>query len=143
MPHLLHGLYLPLCYFLSQGAHIPHPAKQYYPPNINHSRCCFQPLCTECFVQLKRAEPTPTHLVSEPACCPFCQQENFGVTYAPPPWRTGIGTETSVSPAVSLRFIRISRSSLMRSHRCLHHDLLSIVATLVLPQTPVMDAGRV
>ncbi|KIM31024.1 hypothetical protein M408DRAFT_327926 [Serendipita vermifera MAFF 305830] len=67
----------------------------YYPPNINHSRCCFQAICTECFVQIKRNEPTPTHLVSEPACCPYCQQENFGITYAPPPWRTGLVSENA------------------------------------------------
>jgi hypothetical protein len=32
-------------------------------------------------------------MVSEPACCPFCVQENFGVVYTPPAWRTGIGSE--------------------------------------------------
>ncbi|KIO17863.1 hypothetical protein M407DRAFT_48571, partial [Tulasnella calospora MUT 4182] len=65
----------------------------YYPPNINQSRCCDQPICTECFVQIKRAEPTPTHLESEPACCPYCVQSNFGVVYKPPSWRTGIGSD--------------------------------------------------
>ncbi|KAF8911135.1 hypothetical protein CPB84DRAFT_1842387 [Gymnopilus junonius] len=65
----------------------------YYPPNINHSRCCDQAICTECFVQIKRAEPTATHLVSEPAACPYCVQENFGVVYNPPPWRAGLGSE--------------------------------------------------
>ncbi|KAF8491946.1 hypothetical protein JB92DRAFT_1256198 [Gautieria morchelliformis] len=62
----------------------------YYPSNINRSRCCDQAICTECFVQIKRAEPTTTHLVSEPASCPYCVQENFGVTYNPPPWRIGL-----------------------------------------------------
>jgi hypothetical protein len=66
----------------------------YYPPNINHSRCCDQAICTECFVQIKRAEPTTTHLVSEPAACPYCVQENFGVVYTPPPWRAGLGSES-------------------------------------------------
>ncbi|KAJ3975626.1 hypothetical protein EV361DRAFT_472684 [Lentinula raphanica] len=70
----------------------------YYPPNINHSRCCDQAICTECFVQIKRSEPTTTHLVSEPAACPYCVQENFGVVYTPPPWRAGIGSEGSPSP---------------------------------------------
>ncbi|KAJ6546504.1 zf-C3HC4 type zinc finger protein [Mycena vulgaris] len=65
----------------------------YYPPNINHSRCCDQAICTECFVQIKRSEPTTTHLVSEPAACPYCVQDNFGVVYSPPPWRAGIGSE--------------------------------------------------
>ncbi|THU99340.1 hypothetical protein K435DRAFT_964464 [Dendrothele bispora CBS 962.96] len=67
----------------------------YYPPNINHSRCCDQAICTECFVQIKRSEPTTTHLVSEPAACPYCVQESFGVVYTPPPWRAGIGSDGS------------------------------------------------
>jgi len=37
-------------------------------------------------------------MVSEPACCPFCVQENFGVVYTPPPWRTGIGSEGWAHP---------------------------------------------
>ncbi|KAL0071558.1 SNF1-interacting protein [Marasmius tenuissimus] len=69
----------------------------YYPPNINHSRCCAQAICTECFVQIKRSEPTTTHLVSEPAACPYCVQDNFGIVYSPPPWRAGIGSEGSSS----------------------------------------------
>ncbi|KAI1787908.1 hypothetical protein LXA43DRAFT_975080 [Ganoderma leucocontextum] len=69
----------------------------YYPPNINHSRCCDQAICTECFVQIKRVDPTATHLVSEPAACPYCVQENFGIVYTPPPWRTGMGSEGAVS----------------------------------------------
>lgn len=69
---------------------------QYYPPNINYSRCCEQAICTECFVQIKRAEPTTTHLVSEPAACPYCVQDNFGVVYTPPQWRAGIGADNQV-----------------------------------------------
>lgn len=46
-----------------------------------HTRCCDQPICTECFVQIKRAEPIPTHLESEPAACPFCMETNFGGVY--------------------------------------------------------------
>jgi hypothetical protein len=76
---------------------------QYYPPNINYSRCCEQPICTECFVQIKRAEPTPQHLESEPAACPYCVQEDFGVVYTPPKWRTGIGSEGGVSALWSCR----------------------------------------
>ncbi|CCL98947.1 uncharacterized protein FIBRA_00955 [Fibroporia radiculosa] len=71
----------------------------YYPPNINHSRCCDQAICTECFVQIKRAEPDPKHLVSEPASCPYCVQENFGVVYTPPTWRTGLGSEGATPPS--------------------------------------------
>ncbi|KAI7884880.1 hypothetical protein K492DRAFT_157777 [Lichtheimia hyalospora FSU 10163] len=54
----------------------------YYPANINYSRCCDQPLCTECFVQIKRPTETP----NTPATCPFCMQENFGIIYHPPAW---------------------------------------------------------
>ncbi|KAF8266597.1 hypothetical protein EI94DRAFT_1584820 [Lactarius quietus] len=72
----------------------------YYPSNINRSRCCDQAICTECFVQIKRTEPTVTHMVSEPACCPFCVQEHFGIIYTPPFWRTGIGCEGWPSPTL-------------------------------------------
>lgn len=82
-------------------AYLRNRISQYYPPNINFSRCCFQAICTECFVQIKRNEPTPTHLVSEPACCPYCQQESFGVTYAPPPWRTGLVSDNAVRLNIS------------------------------------------
>lgn len=71
----------------------------YYPPNINRSRCCDQAICTECFVQIKRSEPTTTHIVSEPAACPYCVQENFGVTYEPPSWRAGLVLGSSGSPS--------------------------------------------
>lgn len=88
---LVRPLLLPLVsYTLAEGALL-----QYYPPNINRSRCCDQAICTECFVQIKRAEPTTTHLVSEPASCPYCVQENFGVTYAPPVWRSGLMKDQS------------------------------------------------
>ncbi|KAJ7582820.1 hypothetical protein C8J56DRAFT_791635 [Mycena floridula] len=70
----------------------------YYPPNINHSRCCGQAICTECFVQIKRSEPTTTHLVSEPAACPYCVQDNFGIVYNPPSWRAGLGSDGTNSP---------------------------------------------
>ncbi|KAL2172727.1 hypothetical protein VTG60DRAFT_4173 [Thermothelomyces hinnuleus] len=78
-----------------------------YPPYLNHTRCCNQPICSECFVQIKRPDPhfpeghnenDPNHnpeesaclLVSEPACCPYCTQPDFGVTYDPPPFRRGL-----------------------------------------------------
>ncbi|KAG2222965.1 hypothetical protein INT45_012943 [Circinella minor] len=54
----------------------------YYPSNINHSRCCDQPICTECFLQIKRPIETP----SLPAACPFCMEDNFGIIYELPAW---------------------------------------------------------
>lgn len=70
----------------------------YYPRNLNYSRCCRQPICTECFVQIKRLDPHPPHddpsedkkdelphtLISEYANCPYCAMPNFGVTYEHP-----------------------------------------------------------
>lgn len=73
----------------------------YYPNNLNLSRCCLQPICTECFVQIKRLDPHPPHdqalssrevsdqsneeiphtLISEPANCPYCAMNDFGVTF--------------------------------------------------------------
>lgn len=80
----------------------------YYPNHLNVSRCCVQPICTECFVQIKRLEPHPLHenpedkdkkkeedpnlLISEPANCPYCALPDFGVTYdLPRGISTGIG----------------------------------------------------
>ncbi|KAF1828786.1 C2H2 zinc finger protein [Decorospora gaudefroyi] len=82
----------------------------YYPPHLNKTRCCDQPICSECFVQIKRPDPHPPEhhgepgapspppaepdeeiqLVSEPAACPYCTQTEFGVTYEPPPFRRGL-----------------------------------------------------
>ncbi|CAG8717642.1 2815_t:CDS:2 [Acaulospora morrowiae] len=65
----------------------------YYPRNINHSRCCDQPICTECFVQIKRPESGTLGANNSPAVCPFCVEPNFGVCYKPPPFSAGIGSE--------------------------------------------------
>ncbi|KAI9484876.1 hypothetical protein BDB00DRAFT_109211 [Zychaea mexicana] len=54
----------------------------YYPIHINYSRCCNQPICTECFLQMKRSTKTPLR----PASCPFCVKPDFGVIYVPPPF---------------------------------------------------------
>ncbi|KAH0551617.1 hypothetical protein GP486_007166 [Trichoglossum hirsutum] len=106
----------------------------YYPPYLNKTRCCDQPICSECFVQIKRPDPHPPEhsdptsphggsgssqsgeaaedgaLVSEPAACPFCVQPEFGVTFEPPPFRRGLAY-TNQSPAHPLA----SASSAMSS----------------------------
>lgn len=108
-----------------------------YPPYLNSTRCCDQPICTECFVQIKRAEPhlpehhpdgqardpnqelspedPPEMLVSEPSACPYCQQPEFGVTYEPPPFRRGIVYSTS-----STNLASSSTRSPMSSQSSLH-----------------------
>jgi hypothetical protein len=90
-----------------------------YPPYLNKTRCCDQPICSECFVQIKRPDPHPPEheqpgqerppeeeadlLVSEVAACPFCKQPEFGITYDPPPFRRGLayskqpGNSTSIA----------------------------------------------
>ncbi|PBP27330.1 hypothetical protein BUE80_DR001645 [Diplocarpon rosae] len=103
----------------------------FYPPYLNKTRCCDQPICSECFVQIKRPDPHPPEhhdpsnpatppteadvdpeaLVSEPACCPYCQQPEFGVTYEAPAFRRGLSyananpnfgnfSSTGVNPAL-------------------------------------------
>ncbi|KAJ5915375.1 hypothetical protein N7466_011308 [Penicillium verhagenii] len=109
----------------------------YYPPYLNRTRCCDQPICSECFVQIKRPEPhppehgdseanTPTpaegaraeetesQLVSEPSACPFCVQPEFGVTYAMPPFRRGLtyGADPSARPSPHITSPVSSTSSL-------------------------------
>lgn len=102
----------------------------YYPPYLNKTRCCDQPICSECFVQIKRPDPHPPEheqpdanapapaegeqeqaaeatdgqLVSEPSACPFCVQPEFGVTYAAPPFRRGLtyAPDASARPSPSV-----------------------------------------
>ncbi|KAK5169660.1 SNF1-interacting protein [Saxophila tyrrhenica] len=85
----------------------------YYPPYLNKTRCCDQPICSECFVQIKRPDPHPPEheqpgqerppeeeaemLVSEVASCPFCVTPEFGVSYDPPPFRRGLTYPSSHS----------------------------------------------
>ncbi|PFH59594.1 hypothetical protein XA68_12111 [Ophiocordyceps unilateralis] len=106
-----------------------------YPPYLNRTRCCDQPICSECFVQIKRADPhlpehhpdseardpnqglpaevSPELLISEPSACPYCQQPELGVTYEPPPFRRGLVHSTSSAFASSTAMS--SQSSLTSS----------------------------
>ncbi|KAJ9651182.1 SNF1-interacting protein [Neophaeococcomyces mojaviensis] len=93
----------------------------YYPPYLNTTRCCEQPICSECFVQIKRPDPHPPEhtesdpnappmseverqaqseglLVSEVATCPYCKQREFGITYTAPPFRRGLTYGSSSHP---------------------------------------------
>jgi hypothetical protein len=51
-----------------------------YPRNINYTECCHQPMCTLCFVKIKR--PNSGRIIS----CPFCNHVNFAVCYHKPRW---------------------------------------------------------
>ena len=104
-----------------------------YPPYLNRTRCCDQPICSECFVQIKRADPhlpehhpdgqardpneglqpqdPPEMLTSEPSACPYCQQPEFGVTYDPPPFRRGL-VFSAPSPNIASSTAMSSQSSL-------------------------------
>lgn len=108
-----------------------------YPPYLNRTRCCDQPICTECFVQIKRADPhLPEHhpdgeardpnqglnpedppelLISEPSACPYCQQPEFGVTYEPPHFRRGL--------VYSMAATSVGSSTPMSSQSSLHSTL--------------------
>ncbi|KUI69995.1 Protein sip-5 [Cytospora mali] len=105
----------------------------YYPPYLNHTRCCDQPICSECFVQIKRPDPhfpeghgdqenpnaDPEEeaglLISEPAQCPYCQQPEFGVTYDAPPFRRGLTYAISPVGLDSMNAAMSSSSSLNSS----------------------------
>ncbi|CCF56806.1 hypothetical protein KAFR_0B05100 [Kazachstania africana CBS 2517] len=72
----------------------------YFPKPMNYSKCCQQPICTECFVQIKRSAPhfphdenvedvddvdkDPNLLISEPSNCPYCATPDFAVIYNQP-----------------------------------------------------------
>lgn len=102
-----------------------------YPPYLNKTRCCDQLICSECFVQIKRPDPHPPEhhddpsnpspaeaaadaeaLVSEPACCPYCQQPEFGVTYEPPPFRRGLTYANATHGLASFNSAMSSSSSI-------------------------------
>ena len=93
----------------------------YYPPYLNTTRCCEQPICSECFVQIKRPDPHPPEheqpdpnappvseaereaqadglLVSEIATCPYCKTPDFGITYTQPPFRRGLAYSHGSQP---------------------------------------------
>lgn len=107
----------------------------YYPPYLNTTRCCDQPICSECFVQIKRPDPHPPEheqpdsnapplteaermamsegqLVSEPATCPFCKQPEFGITYLPPPFRRGLAYAAGPQQLPNLSSAMSSQTSL-------------------------------
>lgn len=100
----------------------------YYPPYLNRTRCCDQPICSECFVQIKRPDPHPPEheqpgqprppeeeaeqLVSEVAACPFCVTPEFGVTYDPPPFRRGLAYAHQQNPLRNPTSAMSSSSSL-------------------------------
>lgn len=71
----------------------------FYPVNIATTRCCRQPICTECFVQIRRPNPhapivhaddpqpppeRPEALIMESPVCPYCNLPDFGVVYRAP-----------------------------------------------------------
>lgn len=106
-----------------------------YPPYLNRTRCCDQPICSECFVQIKRSEPhlpehhpdgqardpneglraedPPEMLISEPSACPYCQQPEFGVTYENPSFRRGLAYP--LSSAVAGSYTPMSSQSSLHS----------------------------
>lgn len=74
----------------------------YYPANIATTRCCRQPICTECFVQIRRPNPhapvvhaddpnPPAEntelLIMESPVCPYCNLPDFGIIYDAPDFK--------------------------------------------------------
>ncbi|OLL24660.1 Protein SIP5 [Neolecta irregularis DAH-3] len=62
-------------------------------PMMNVARCCSQPICSECFVQIKRAPPHRRNqetfdVFNEAPSCPYCTESDFGVVYPPPVEKT-------------------------------------------------------
>lgn len=122
-----------------------------YPPYLNQTRCCDQPICTECFVQIKRADPhlpehhpdgqardpneglsaedPPEMLISEPSACPYCQQPEFGVTYVSPSFRRGLSYANASSA-------HLGSNTPMSSQSSLHSPSASA------PQAPPPQTGR-
>lgn len=64
-----------------------------YPRNTNYTECCHQPMCTSCFVKIKR--PNSGRVIS----CPFCNHANFSVLYHKPRWLAELAKEESLRDA--------------------------------------------
>ncbi|KAJ1967035.1 SNF1-interacting protein [Dimargaris xerosporica] len=128
----------PICFLVSD----PHPmlpqwnstasvAHTLWLININYSRCCHHPICTECFVQFKRQEP-----IYQPTPCPFCVEAHFGVVYTPavlsnqsnPLLQPTLSHDLPSSPSAQSSS---SKSSRGRS-RSLSHDHPSVVKSDVI-----------
>lgn len=105
-----------------------------YPKWLNKTRCCDQPICSECFVQIKRPDPhVPEHhgdansgrppspqlasdLVSEAACCPFCKVPEFGISYDAPPFRRGLAYANSeISKMAAARAEELSAAMILET----------------------------
>lgn len=126
----------------------------FYPKLLNLTRCCAQPICTECFVAIKRLPPHPPHdaepaaapsapsqpnhiadninLVSEPAACPYCMTPDMGVTFSPPPYRTGIEAGKRNNSLSSFALFSSPHSSSVNVH---HSSAGSTPVSLVDPAT--------
>lgn len=116
----------------------------YYPPYLNRTRCCDNPICSECFVQIKRTDPhipeqhtpptspeprpadttdgaaqDPDQLVSEAASCPYCQESDFGIIYHPPPYRRGLIYVNQQHPYAAQHHSPLSYTSVTSSNSSL------------------------
>ncbi|KAJ1986671.1 SNF1-interacting protein [Coemansia spiralis] len=83
----------------------------YYPKNINYTRCCHKPICTECFVQIKR-KIEDDHV--ESTHCPYCVEPNLGIVYYPPTITTG-AARTSYTKHRTQLSSQLSQSSIASS----------------------------
>lgn len=121
----------------------------FYPKLLNLTRCCAQPICTECFVAIKRLPPHPPHdaepaaapsapaqpnpiadninLVSEPAACPYCMTPDMGVTFSPPPYRTGIEASKRNNSLSSFALFSSPHSSSVNVHSSAASTPVSLV----------------
>lgn len=68
-----------------------------YPRNTNYTECCHQPMCTLCFVKIKR--PSSGRVIT----CPFCNHVNFAVCYHKPRWLAELAKSDQESRDESIR----------------------------------------
>lgn len=92
-----------------------------FPRNINYTDCCHQPLCSTCFVRMKRPS-----MAGKPLSCPFCKHENFAVLYHKPRWLLELQKPTDerdlrLRPepvaAESLKLLSAQEEALLRRRR--------------------------
>lgn len=92
-----------------------------FPKNMNYTECCHQPLCSSCFVKMKRPSMT-----GRPLSCPFCKHENFAVLYHKPRWllelvkpeeERNLAIKSEPVAAESLKLLSAQEEALLRRRR--------------------------
>lgn len=114
---------------------------QYFPGVLNQARCCLQPICTECFVQIQRVDPAQSVPPSSaPASCPFCVTPQFGVVYQPS--STQHGANDAIEQAITAVGTGGAKAGTRVSYEPTDPKVVLVGASTLLTQTRCTRTGK-